>query len=161
MHFLVDAMLGNLARWLRLFGYDTLYANDLINPGEEGLSDSDLGRVAQEQGRILITRDKEFAKRTPNSIYVPGTDNTANLKIVQQSLNIQLSFNQDLARCSNCNGSLMKITDKKTIENLVPVKTFARYDEYWECSNPNCKKIYWQGSHFEDIRTLEEQLKTP
>ncbi|MFX1408521.1 MAG: Mut7-C RNAse domain-containing protein, partial [Promethearchaeota archaeon] len=27
--FLVDAMLGKLARFLRIFGYDTVYANDL------------------------------------------------------------------------------------------------------------------------------------
>ncbi len=160
MQFLVDAMLGNLARWLRLFGYDTLYANDLIKPGEEGLPDTDLGKVAQEQGRILITRDREFAKHIVNSIFVPGTDNTENLKIVQQSLNIQLSFNQDLARCTACNGSLLKLTDKTTIEKLVPVKTFARFHEFWQCSNPNCKKIYWQGSHFEDIRTIEKKLKT-
>lgn len=160
MQFLVDAMLGNLARWLRLFGHDALYANDLIKPGEEGLSDTDLGKVAKEQGRILITRDKEFAKRIANSIFVPGTDNTENLKIIQQALNLQLSFNQDLARCTNCNGPLVNISDKKTIQNLVPAKTYARYDEYWVCSNPNCKKIYWQGSHFEDIRALEKQLQT-
>jgi uncharacterized protein with PIN domain len=160
MRFLVDAMLGNLARWLRLFGHDALFANDLINPGEEGLSDKDLGKVAQEQGRILITRDKEFAKRVPESIFVPGTDNVENLKIVQQFLNTPLSFNQDLARCTNCNASLVRITDKTTVKDLVPTKTFARYDDYWKCSNPNCAKVFWQGSHFEDIRALEKQLKT-
>ncbi len=160
MQFLVDAMLGNLARWLRLFGHDTLYANDLIKPGEVGLSDRDLGKVAQEQGRILITRDKEFAKRIPGSVFVPDTNNTENLKIVQQILNIQLSFNQDLSRCTNCNGSLVGITDKNFIKDLVPAKTFARFNEYWMCSNPTCKKIYWQGSHFEDIRTIEKQLTT-
>ncbi len=159
MRFLVDAMLGNLARWLRLFGHDTVYANDLIKPGEDGLSDSDLGKVALEQGRILITRDKEFAKRVANSIFVPGTDNTENLKVIQESIHTQLTFNQDLARCTACNGALMKIANKNSVKNLVPVKTFARYDDFWKCSNPNCEKIYWQGSHFEDIHALEEQLK--
>ncbi len=159
MQFLVDAMLGNLARWLRLFGHDTLYANDLIAPGEEGLSDTSLGKVAQEQGRILITRDKEFAKRISGSVFVPGTDNVENLKIVQQFLKIKLAFNQDLARCTNCNGSLTMIVDKQSVKNLVPAKTFARFDEFWRCSNPKCGKIFWQGSHFEDIRNLEKQLK--
>ncbi len=160
MRFLVDAMLGNLARWLRLFGHDALFANDLINLGEEGLSDKDLGKVAKEQGRILITRDKEFAKRVSESIFVPGTDNVENLKIIQQFLKTSLSFNQDLARCTQCNGSLVKILDKLTVKNLVPAKTFARYDDFWECSNPDCAKVFWQGSHFEDIRALEKQLKT-
>ncbi len=159
MQFLVDAMLGNLARWLRLFGHDALYANDLIGPGEEGLSDASLGKIAHEQKRILITRDKEFAKRIQGSVFVPGTDNLENLKIVQQTLGIRLSFNQDLARCTNCNGSLVKIKDKQSIKSLVPPKTFARFDEFWQCSNPNCAKIFWQGSHFEDIRALEKQLE--
>ena len=31
MNFLTDAMLGKLTRFLRIFGYDTIYASDLID----------------------------------------------------------------------------------------------------------------------------------
>ena len=158
MKFLVDAMLGNLARWLRLFGYDALYANDLVAPGKDGLSDTDLAKVAKEQDRRLITRDKEFAKRLPDAILVPGMDNVENLRLIQHTLRIQLAFHQDLARCTICNGALEKISDKESVQPLVPKKTFMHYDEFWKCSNPRCGKIFWQGSHFEDIRALEKQL---
>ena len=53
--FLVDAMLGNIARKLRIFGYDTLYLKDT--------SDSSVLGIASREKRILLTRDKELFRR--------------------------------------------------------------------------------------------------
>ncbi|MGI6210058.1 MAG: Mut7-C RNAse domain-containing protein, partial [Anaerolineae bacterium] len=53
--FIADAMLGKLARWLRLAGYDTIY--------DAALDDRELARRARESGRILLTRDRELAGR--------------------------------------------------------------------------------------------------
>jgi hypothetical protein len=158
MRFLVDAMLGNLARWLRIFGYDTIFANDITKPGEPGATDPELAEYATENDRILITHDKEFARRFAGSIFVPGTDLLENLKTVQAALGIKLYFDQDQARCTDCNSELLRIGDKGEIQELVPPKTFARYDNFWICTNLACRKVYWQGSHFKDIHAVEEEL---
>ena len=50
---------------------------------------------AKQEDRILITRDKEFARRFLGSIFVPGTDLIENLRTVQDFLGIKLEFNQE------------------------------------------------------------------
>ena len=52
---LADAMLGRLARWLRLIGYDTVYA--------QGWSDHRVAARARAEARIVLTRDRELARR--------------------------------------------------------------------------------------------------
>ncbi|MGI0001590.1 MAG: Mut7-C RNAse domain-containing protein, partial [Nitrososphaeraceae archaeon] len=47
--FLVDAMLGNIARKLRIFGYDTLYLKDT--------PDTSVLEIASREKRVLLTRD--------------------------------------------------------------------------------------------------------
>ena len=48
-------MLGRLARWLRIMGYDTAY--------HPNLQDQELARMARAQGCVLLTRDTELARR--------------------------------------------------------------------------------------------------
>jgi len=58
MKFLVDAMLGKLSRFLRIFGFDTIYANDLIEYYNiDPVPDSSLKEYAQSTDRIVITKD--------------------------------------------------------------------------------------------------------
>ena len=61
VRFLADRMLGTLTRRLRLMGYDTLSANTLL-PGSRR-EDTVLLEIAMTQGRILLTRDAELARR--------------------------------------------------------------------------------------------------
>ena len=56
MKFLCDQMLGTLATWLRLFGFDTFYAN-------AEMDDDELLKIAEKENRVLITRDKELIIR--------------------------------------------------------------------------------------------------
>ncbi|ERH09170.1 MAG: hypothetical protein J07HX64_00923 [halophilic archaeon J07HX64] len=52
---LADAMLGRLVSYLRMCGHDTVYAPDA------GLEeDDDIRAVAREEGRRLLTRDREL-----------------------------------------------------------------------------------------------------
>ena len=55
MKFVVDHMLGRLAKWLRILGYDTVYSPSLDDP--------DLVRISQAEGRLLLTRDTGIARR--------------------------------------------------------------------------------------------------
>ena len=54
MRFLCDEMLVRLARLLRAAGYDTYLASG-------GEPDANLLRIAREEGRMLLTRDKRLA----------------------------------------------------------------------------------------------------
>jgi len=86
--FFVDAMLGNIARKLRLLGYDSQYFSDI---DDEKLIDS-----ARKEKRIIILKDEELIKRTQKlgirSIHITKEEeveqffeiiNSANLKRIQ------------------------------------------------------------------------------
>ena len=55
LRLLADGMLGRLAKWLRLLGYDTAYDNHA--------DDAELARRARAEGRVLLTRDRELSRR--------------------------------------------------------------------------------------------------
>ena len=57
MKFLCDQMLGSLAKQMRIFGFDTYYANGDIQ-------DSELIEIAKKQKRILTTRAVSYTHLT-------------------------------------------------------------------------------------------------
>ncbi len=57
---MVDEMLGRLARSLRVLGHDTVYVT--------GLPDADIADRASRESRVLVTRDKALAARVPGSV---------------------------------------------------------------------------------------------
>ncbi len=61
--FLLDVMLGKLATYLRMCGYDTLYALDIDLEGDDAIP-----ARTQSTDRTLLTRDQELATRTDNAI---------------------------------------------------------------------------------------------
>ncbi|MHA2473968.1 MAG: DUF5615 family PIN-like protein [Promethearchaeota archaeon] len=154
MKFLVDAMLGKLTRFLRILGYDTVYANDLIdyfhvNP----VPDEKLVDYAKENNRFIITKDFPLFKRFyGNCIYLKGEGIQNYLDQLNKVLNIDFEFKVENARCSLCNSTLKRITDKNLVKDHVLLETYMHYDEFFQCKNLNCKKIYWEGSHIEDIK---------
>jgi len=62
----------------------------------------------------------------------------------------EISFDTDsiLTRCSLCN-SILKSIHKKEVQKKIPKKVYEYHHEYWIC--PTCKKIYWKGSHYDEI----------
>ena len=153
MKFLIDAMLGKLARFLRIFGYDTVYANDLIeyyntNP----VPDNNIREYAQLTNRIVITKDFPFYKDIKDyAILLEGKGIYSYLNQLKQKLKIQLHFNIQKARCSTCNSALLEVPNKILIKELVKRKTFLNYNEFFQCANPSCRKVFWNGPHIADI----------
>ncbi len=143
MSVLCDQMLGTLAKWLRIMGVNTLYA-------DRNISDEDLIEIAKNDNRILITRDKELIwnarRNNMEVIFIKSTDLDQQIKTVLKKLDIKKS--DFLSRCLICNKKVEKI-DKKDVKDLVPKRVSENNDEFWICRN--CDKIYWKGSHFKNM----------
>ncbi|MBN1800929.1 MAG: Mut7-C RNAse domain-containing protein [Candidatus Lokiarchaeota archaeon] len=147
--FLCDAMVGKLARLLRIFGFDTIYAEQV----EPSAPDSKLLEFALKSNRIILTRDLPFFKRAGKScIYLEELDPYKNLIYLKEMLGLKLDFSIEKARCSACNSLLKKILKKDAIKDIIKPETYRSYNEFFTCSNPNCNKIYWKGSHIEKIK---------
>lgn len=151
--FLTDAMYGKLTRFLRIFGYDTVYADDLeVVFGIVPVPDEKLAEYALETNRIIITRDYSFYKKNRDrSIFLEGEGVYNYLHQLKNKLNLEFNFNMGNARCSICNSELEKVADKNKIINDVKPQTFQYYKEFYQCINPKCKKVYWKGTHIEKI----------
>jgi len=143
MKFLCDQMLGTLAKWLRIYGFDTFYANYKI-------SDEELIKISKDEKRVLISRDKELiqmAKRENiKTIELKTIDIDGQIKVVLNDMDFDKS--QILSRCIICN-SEVEVIDKNEIKEKVPKKVFENNEEFWHCKS--CNKIYWRGSHFEKM----------
>ena len=144
MKFLCDQMLGTLAKWLRILGYDTFYANAEI-------TDEKLTRIAEDENRILITRDKQLInkakKKNLSHIGIKTTDLKDQLSQVLKNIDF-IDEKILLSRCTICN-TLLKTVEKKEVEEKVPKKVFENNDKFWFCQN--CDKYYWTGSHYDKI----------
>ena len=146
--FLLDGMLGSLARWLRILGYDTLYHVD---------REDDLLRAeAQDSQRVLVTRDAELYRKAvktgQKSVLIHSDHIMEQLKELVDAQDISLVPVN--TRCPRCNGDLDPV-DKDDITGKVPEESYNAFDDYWFCSM--CNAIYWKGSHWVQIeKTLSK-----
>jgi len=149
IRFVVDVNLGKLAHKLRLLGFDTHFKNDL--------DDDEIVKIAVEEKRIILTRDKGILKqnKVTHGYYLRSDDPEKQVAEVVERFQLQLLFSP-FSRCSNCNGKL-KTTEKQTLKNILKAETFDYYSEFWKCSG--CGQIYWKGSHFERILYWIDKLK--
>ncbi|WP_455278098.1 Mut7-C RNAse domain-containing protein [[Eubacterium] cellulosolvens] len=155
MKFLVDGMLGNITRWLRLLGYDVEY--------EKVQNDNELLIRSKQEKRILLTSDTELfrlaKRRGLTTALVKKTSPEEALSKLSEKFNIHLVFDEMRSRCPTC-GFPLKIVNKNSIREKIPKNTYRRYDEFWMCSSLLCSKIYWRGNHWKKIsQTLKEARK--
>ena len=142
--FIVDHMLGSLARWLRIMGYDTVY--------DKSLDDAATAKVAKAEGRFILTRDKELSNE-PAAFLLESLDLEGQLKAI--AAKFDLRFHDDLIRCSTCNGELVDLP-KEQAKGKVPEGALAANEKFWRCSK--CEKIYWKGSHWLGINERLRKL---
>ena len=147
MKFVVDGMLGKLGRWLRFMGYDTVY----FNTNKKML----LIRKAKQDGRIILTKDRKLSSENPEiTVFLSGENTREQLSEVKKKLLLSPDPKKFFTICSLCN---VKLEEKKKeeVEGLVPEYVYKTQDEFSQC--PRCKRIYWKGTHWENInRVLSE-----
>lgn len=135
---LADAMLGRLARWLRLLGYDTAYWRDG--------SDEALVRQARAEGRLILTRDHQLAGRRGVAAFLV-TAETLDEQIAEvRAILAPLGGNpQPFTRCPECNGALADLP-RSAARDLVPPYVWHTQPEFRRC--PDCGRVYWKGTHW-------------
>ncbi len=144
--FLCDAMVGKLARYLRLLGVDASYGRDA--------EDEWLLEEAKRTGRVLLTRDGELLARASKAGIAgwnPGSDDPARqLVSVARAFKIETGTAISAPRCLCCNAPLI-ILDRNGARGFVPPYTFLTHTHFSAC--PCCGKLTWEGSHLSRFRT--------
>ena len=143
MKFLCDRMLGTLAKWLRVYGFDTFYAPTQI-------TDVELISISKNEKRVLITRDKKLVHqaRRENIRVIQITSSNIDEQLCKILGDVKVDRNFVLSRCLICNSEVDEIS-KKDVKDKVPKRVFENNEEFWYC--PRCDKIYWKGSHYEKM----------
>ena len=151
--FIADAMLGSLARKLRIFGFDTLYFRD--GP------DAELERVARAETRIMLTSDRallEHAVHTGLAAFMISgkSDRTRLESLIAQADAGSITITRGPPRCALCNGVLERVA-RPQVEGYLPASITSRHRLYYRCVP--CGKFYWRGGHWSRMRRLSSVMK--
>jgi uncharacterized protein with PIN domain len=149
--FVVDEMLNDVAVWLRLCGFVSLY--------KKWPSDGDIIREALESGSIVVTCDRDLhsqcAKKGIKSILIPVWDKHEEKLIKALSgAGIREIFPETI--CTSCNGELKKAS-KEEVRGKVPDAILDKFDDFLVCSS--CSKVFWHGSHWQRIKEALDGLQ--
>jgi len=147
--FVCDVHLGKLARRLRVLGFDTLYGDDY--------DDQTIAAIAAREGRCVLTRDVGLLKRKEieRGYWLRSTEVREQLAEVVARLDLESRI-EPFRRCAACNARVEPV-DKAEIAHLLEPLTRRHYREFHQC--PDCRKIYWQGTHYESLLAEIRRLK--
>ncbi len=140
--FIADAHLGGLARMLRMAGFDTLYDNNF--------DDATIAALAQEQGRIVLTRDRDLLKRRiiQHGCFVRALKAPAQCWEIVARLGLQ-AHARPFTLCLQCNTPLRAQT-WDAVQARLPPAVRAHQKQFQACDT--CHQVYWKGSHWERMR---------
>ena len=150
--FVADAMLGSLAKKLRILGYDSKYSSSI--------EDDKIILIAKNEKRIILTKDEQLTKiaekQNVSFVLIRGNDELE--QIVQVDTKIALGkfvVDTDSSRCIACNGKLESV-EKYRIIGKIPEGVLEREKKFWMCDS--CKKVYWEGTHFTKLQEFATKL---
>ena len=148
--FVADGHLGSLTCNLRLLGFDVAYL--------KGADDSQLLAVMARENRALLTRDRRLLMHAiVQHGYWPRSQN-ADEQTIEVIRRFDLSeLIAPFTRCLRCNAPLEAVAKADIIDKLEPL-TKIYYDQFRGC--PDCKQIYWPGSHFPKLQKRIEEIRS-
>lgn len=135
--FVVDRMLGGLAKWLRVMGFDAFYNSKYKR--------ADLIRISEQTGRIIITRDTWFESQQDIKVAVLHDNYTiGQLKELLKYMGIMPDPLLFFTRCTVCNAELVPV-NAEDAKDIVPEYVLSTNTAFSKC--PDCKRVYWGGTH--------------
>jgi len=143
MNFIADRMLGKLAKELRMLGYDTVYYR-----GENAYP---MIKLAREEGRVILTRNTKLLPKRPEDRIIRIMEDKPSLQLREliQKGYISLEEGSLFSRCLLCNILLDEIP-REEAEGKVPDFILYQQKDFSRC--PQCLRIYWQGSHLDNMQ---------
>lgn len=138
----VDAMLGRLARWLRLAGYDTAFWR--------AGTDEALIAAAREQGRLIVTKDRGLAgRRGVDAVLIDAETLDEQITEARAALARRGPVPEPFTRCGECNGAIEPLP-RAEAEALVPPYVWQTQREFRRCAA--CGRVFWKGTHWPAVR---------
>ena len=150
-HFLCDAGLGGLARWLRAAGYEAAWRPDI--------DDDELLRAARSMGATILTTDAMLMeRRLLRDRIIPVFWLPPTLSIPEQLALVFREFGLAVRgpRCMTCGGELHR-AGKEALRERIPPKTYRWLDEFFVCAR--CDKLFWHGTHWHRIMGTLSAIK--
>ncbi len=142
-------MLGKLAKWLKILGFDALFFSKI--------EDDDLITLAREQDRILLTKDTGLISKAKGveTLFLESEEWQNQVQQVMEHFHLREKVAPH-TRCIDCNVELKNLP-KKNAKNLVSTFVFEKADSFALC--PSCGRVFWRGTHFKDMeRKIQEIL---
>lgn len=146
--FVLDVHLGRLAGYLRMLGFDADYRNHA--------HDVELVRIAVEQKRILLTRDRGLLKHSAvtHGYWLRATESRRQAAEVVGRFDLARLF-RPFTRCMACN-EMLGPASPAAVRDRVPPRVAALHEEFFEC--PGCRRVYWHGTHYQRMRQWIKEL---
>jgi uncharacterized protein len=144
-----DAMLGALARRLRMLDFDVAY--------DPSLDDPELVERALAEDRVILTRDRRLTerRRARNHLLIRSDVVDEQVRQVLRELGVSPDPGRLLQRCLVCNTPLRSVAAEEA-RARVPPWVARTQSEFREC--PGCGRIYWRGTHVSRMRAQWEGL---
>ncbi|WP_256465434.1 Mut7-C RNAse domain-containing protein [Halorientalis marina] len=148
---LLDVMLGKLATYLRMCGFDAAYA---LDRGVE--ADNRILGIARSEGRTLLTRDRRLANRRSDSVLLTSKDIDDQLRELRAA-GFRLELDDSPTRCGRCNGRVEPVEGTTTADPAGAGRAPDPPDyapdpaavDCWRCRE--CDQWFWKGSHWDDV----------
>ncbi|MGC1425357.1 MAG: Mut7-C RNAse domain-containing protein [Nitrosotalea sp.] len=151
-NFIVDTMLGNLAKKLRILGYDSKYFSSI--------EDDKIILIAKNEKRIILTKDEQLTKiaekQNVSFVLIRGNDELEQIIQINEKFKLdKFVIDTNNSRCIACNGKL-EVVEKFQVIGKIPEGVLEREKKFWMCDS--CKKVYWEGTHFEKLQEFATKL---
>jgi uncharacterized protein with PIN domain len=138
-------MLGKAAKWLKILGFDALFFSSA--------EDDALLRIAQDEGRTLLTRDHALAARAraraASCLLVESEVWEAQVRRVLAHFDLRAAA-RPFIRCVECNVTIAPLS-RDNAANLVAPFVLERGRDFALC--PSCGRVYWRGTHHKDMES--------
>ncbi len=140
VRFLADTMLGKLAKWLRVMGYDVHYQS-YYKKGEI--------KAYLNEGRLLLSRCNPITNLFSNSLLISSNNVKDQLQELMEASLISSDRSRWFTRCILCNVALNQ-AKKEEARDRVPDYVFSQnINGIRYC--PSCDRCFWPGSHKEKM----------
>lgn len=140
MKFIVDAMAGRLAKWLRILGFDTVYSR--------GGGPQELLERARREKRTVLTRNETLQRDNPSGVVLLHSGILAEqIRQVVEQLDLKERI-RSFTRCSECNTPLLP-KSKEEARGHVPFFVHQTQERFGYC--PRCHRFYWEGTHHREM----------